>query len=705
MRISILLPYKENFSPIYPGAVSIFLNAVTKKSKFKKNITVYGNTNFKKKFNIKYRNISISKKILGIGSQTSKYINNFINLESKKPSDIIEVHNRPVYIQLLPDNKTKKVLYFHNDPLSMNGSKLVNERVSLLNICSKIVFNSEWSKNRFLTNLDEIYTKSSKLIVIKQSAEKQSVNLNKKQKIITFVGKLNKAKGYDVFGSAVIDILNENKDWKAIVIGDEEREKINFYHERLNIMGFKSHNDVIKIFKKTSISVVCSRWEEPFGRTSLESASCGCAVIITKRGGLPETITNGIILNKLSKNSVYLAIKNLIYNKKNRTEIQKLSVQNFNLTHKNASMQIDDYRNEIFDKNKFNKFINKKLKILHVTNFNERHNGRLFYNTGKRINNGFVRLNHSVLEFSDRDIVSYYRKINDLDGSKKLNSKLIEVISNFLPDLIVLGHADLIKRETIQFIKKTYPNIKFCQWFLDRMDTKWIKNLIRFQHKFDLMDANFCTSDPKMLKIKKDKPIFYLPNPVDESFEVLKNDQNSYLNNDVFFAMSHGVHRGVLKKGKFDERETFIDKLKKLTPNIKYDLYGMENNQPVWADNFINKISKSKMGLNLSQGKAVKYYSSDRFAQLIGNGLLVLVDEKTKFKNFLNNNEIVTYKNIEDLSKKIIKLNKNDKLRKKIARNGRIKYHKYFNSKNIADYIITKTFKIKKDKYFWENKI
>ena len=57
--------------------------------------------------------------------------------------------------------------------------------------------------------------------------------------------------------------------------------------------------------------------------------------------------------------------------------------------------------------------------------------------------------------------------------------------------------------------------------------------------------------------------------------------------------MSHGVHRGVLKKGKFDERELFIENLKKLTPNIKYDLYGMENNQPVWADNFINKISKS----------------------------------------------------------------------------------------------------------------
>ena len=706
MKISILLPYKENFSPEYPGAVSIFLKSVIKKSKFKKNITVYGSTVYKKTYDaIKYKNINISKKIFGIGSQTLKYINEFSKLEHKNPSDIIEIHNRPIYVQRLPINKSKIILYFHNDPLSMNGSKSESERIKLLDLCSKIIFNSQWSKDRFLSDIDEIYIKSTKLIVIRQSTDPQKVNIKDKEKIITFVGKLNRAKGYDVFGSAIIEILDKFKDWKAIVIGDEEREKITFSHERLEIKGFKKHNDVIKILKKTSIAVVCSRWQEPFGRTSLEASSCGCAVIITNRGGLPETITNGIILENLSKNNLYNSINNLILKKKFRKELQYLSLKNFNLTHSNASNLVDSYRFNIINKNKFSDFSKKKLKILHVTNFNERHNGRLFYNTGKRINNGFIRLNHSVLEFSDRDIVSYYRKINDLDGSKKLNNKLIEVISNYLPDLIVLGHADLIKRDTISFIKKTYPNIKFCQWFLDRMDTKWIKNLKRFKHKLDLMDANFCTSDPKNLKIKKINPIYYLPNPVDESFEVLKNDQNSFLNNDVFFAMSHGVHRGVLKKGKFDEREIFINKLKKLTPNIKYDLYGMDSNQPIWADNFINKISKAKMGLNLSQGKPVKYYSSDRFAQLIGNGLLVFVDEKTKFKDFLNKNEIITYKNLADLAQKIIKFNKNNKLRKKIAKNGREKYHKHFNSKNIAKYIISKTYNLKKDKFFWENKI
>jgi glycosyltransferase involved in cell wall biosynthesis len=701
MKISILLPYKENFSPEYPGAVSIFLNSVIKKSKYKKFITVYGNTLFKKKYNIRYKNIDISKKIMVFGSQTATYIRNFVKLENKKPSDIIEIHNRPAYLKLLPQNDTKKVLYFHNDPMSMSGSRTSNERIELISICSKIVFNSEWSKNRFLTNLEEIYFKSQKLIVIRQSTDKQKVILRNKRKIITFVGKLNKAKGYDVFGSAIINILNRYHDWEAVVIGDEEREKINFSHKRLKILGFKNHSDVIKIFKKSSISVVCSRWEEPFGRTSLESASCGCAVVITNRGGLPETITNGVILNILNKDEVYKAINKLIVDTKFRKELQSLSLKNFNLTHKNASQLIDKYRYEIENYGKKTS-IDKKLKILHVTNFNERHNGRLFYNTGKRINNGFIRLNHSVLEFSDRDIISYYRKLNDLDGSKKLNKKFIEVISNYLPDIIIFGHADLIKRESILFIKKTYPDIKMCQWFLDRMDSKWIKNLSRFRHKYDLMDANFCTSDPKTLKFKKINPVYFLPNPVDESFEKLKNFENDYLNNDVFFAMSHGVHRGILKKGKFDEREIFIEKLRSLTPNIKYDLYGMNNNQPVWADNFINKIANSKMGLNLSQGKPVKYYSSDRFAQLIGNGLLVFVDEKTKISNFLNNREIVTYKNLSDLAKKIIKYTKNDKLRKIIAKNGWEKYHKYFNSKIISKFIISKTLKLKTPKFYWE---
>ena len=210
MKISILLPYKENFSPEYPGAVSLFVYETTKISKFKKDITVFGNTNFKKIFNLKYVNIDLRKNLFS--SQTKNYVKKFIQLEKKNDSTIIEIHNRPSYIQILSKEIKKKIftLYFHNDPLSMDGSQTIQERKNLLKTCYKIIFNSSWSKKRFLEGLENKFVNSDKLLIFHQSAKKGSIDLiNKKEKWITFVGKLNKAKGYDVFASSIKKVLNQ----------------------------------------------------------------------------------------------------------------------------------------------------------------------------------------------------------------------------------------------------------------------------------------------------------------------------------------------------------------------------------------------------------------------------------------------------------------------------------------------------------------
>ena len=153
MKISILLPYKENFSPDYPGAVSLFVYETSKISKYKKTITVYGNTEYKNKFKLKYINIDLKRNLLL--SQTNSYVKKFINLEKKSNSSIIEVHNRPSYIHILSSKIKDKIftLYFHNDPLSMDGSKSIEQRKKLLKTCYKIIFNSAWSKKRFLQGL------------------------------------------------------------------------------------------------------------------------------------------------------------------------------------------------------------------------------------------------------------------------------------------------------------------------------------------------------------------------------------------------------------------------------------------------------------------------------------------------------------------------------------------------------------------------
>ena len=701
MKISILLPYKENYSPNYAGAVSLFIKDTIKKSKFKKDIRIFGSTDFKSILSKNYTNIELNKSNL-FQSQSRFYVNKFIELQKSTNVDIIEVHNRPNYLKYIKKLNSKIVLYFHNDPLEMAGSEKIKERLNLLKICQKIIFNSEWSKIRFLNGLEKFYSSSPKLEVINQSTNKPKIDFTKKDKIITFVGKLNSAKGYDLFGGAILKILKKYKDWSGLVIGDEPREKLTFIHKNLGLLGFQEHKKVLKILEKTSIAVACSRWQEPFGRTSLEASSRGCAVIISDKGGLKETITNGTILKKNTINNIFNAIEDLIKDKKKLINLQKKSHQNFYLTNKYASKKIDSYRSRLL-KYEFKTDNIKALKIIHITNFNERHNGRLFYNTGKRINNGLVRLGHSVLEFSDRDIQSNHRKLNDLNGSKYLNKKLLAVIGNYIPDLIILGHADLIDIKTLKTVKEYYPKIKISQWFLDRMDSNWKFNKKRFLNKIEIMDASFCTTDPNILQFPKKNAIYYMPNPVDKSFEKLNNYKYKNLKNDVFFAMSHGVHRGVLKKGKFDRREIFLEKLTDKLPNIKFDIYGIKGNQPIWADSFSKALSQSKIALNLSQGQSSKYYTSDRFAQLIGNGLLVLIDKKTKFSDFFNKDEVVTYSDINDLTKKIKKYSNNDALRQKIAKKGKSKYFKFFNSTIVAEFIINKSLNINKN-YFWEKK-
>ena len=108
------------------------------------------------------------------------------------------------------------------------------------------------------------------------------------------------------------------------------------------------------------------------------------------------------------------------------------------------------------------------------------------------------------------------------------------------------------------------------------------------------------------------------------------------------------------------------------------------------------------MGLNLSRGKPIKYYSSDKIAQLMGNGLLTFIDEKLTMQIF-SKKEIITYKNYNYLVEKIMKYKKDDKNRRLIAKNGKTKYLKYFNSTKTAQYIINKTFQINsKENFLWD---
>ena len=99
-----------------------------------------------------------------------------------------------------------------------------------------------------------------------------------------------------------------------------------------------------------------------------------------------------------------------------------------------------------------------------------------------------------MLGFSDRDIQKYYKSFSDFKGAKILNDKLKKTCYNYKPDIVVIGHADLISKNQINELREDNPNTKFCQWFLDPLNKNgpdFERNKKRILDKIDSMDASF----------------------------------------------------------------------------------------------------------------------------------------------------------------------------------------------------------------------
>ena len=216
------------------------------------------------------------------------------------------------------------------------------------------------------------------------------------------------------------------------------------------------------------------------------------------------------------------------------------------------------------------------------------------------------------------------------------------------------------------------------------------KTKSNFFRNLEYVDYCFLTSSPKIFKKNKNfKKLKFIPNPVDTAIDHYKNYNNNHNEYDIFVAISHGQNRGILKKGKSDEREKFINQIISNLPQLKFAYFGLNNFEPVWGSNYYHYLSKSSIGLNISRGKYQNSYSSDRISSLIGNGLLVFINQNTNFKKILSTKDVVYFANEKDLIKKLEYFTTNDKQRIKIAKSGCKKYHKHMNNIIVSNYILS----------------
>ena len=85
-KIAILLPFKDHFTNSKAGSTSIWVKDFNKKSKYKDQISIYGNTPFLNDLidKKKYKNITLEK--INIGSKQVKICKNVFSQNGKHVS-------------------------------------------------------------------------------------------------------------------------------------------------------------------------------------------------------------------------------------------------------------------------------------------------------------------------------------------------------------------------------------------------------------------------------------------------------------------------------------------------------------------------------------------------------------------------------------------------------------------------------------------
>lgn len=138
-------------------------------------------------------------------------------------------------------------------------------------------------------------------------------NIPEKTKVVAYVGRLDTEKGLDILIQAFALLLKKDQKIKLLIAG-KSIMSINLDADQKNANGGKNYQQILEelvaklglekhviflghvidtasIYQGSDVTVVPSRWPEPFGRVVIESMACGTPVIASRIGGIPEILT------------------------------------------------------------------------------------------------------------------------------------------------------------------------------------------------------------------------------------------------------------------------------------------------------------------------------------------------------------------------------------------------------------------------------
>lgn len=324
------------------------------------------------------------------------------------------------------------------------------------------------------------------------------------------------------------------------------------------------------------------------------------------------------------------------------------------------------------------------LRIVHAAQFQLNKNGSRYFNTDQKIQQGLIRLGHMSYAFSINDIARMHSPLKSKAlGRKAVNQALVRTCRNVRPHLLLLGHAQSITADTLKIIRNEIPDIRIALWYVDPLwEPKDVAHIYDRRH---LLDGIFATTSGPLLDALATDTCFakYMPNPVDPSIECHRcfekpSDQLDY---DLTYIGSESGASG---------RAAFIREVHDaLAGELRFGTFGLLGGPPIFGAEREAILAGTKMAINLSRRNDVPLYSSDRMAQLMGNGILTFCPDSTGLEETLGQESAVYFSDIHDLVDKVRFYHAHDVERRHIANVGWRQVHRLWSATLVAESILS----------------
>ncbi len=314
-----------------------------------------------------------------------------------------------------------------------------------------------------------------------------------------------------------------------------------------------------------------------------------------------------------------------------------------------------------------------------------RHFGRVRVSPERSLFNGLVRANYKVEVFSDRDVAQFDAplRIKPL-GRAAANRRLLEMVENFRPDMLLVGHADIISNDTLDRARIIVPGLRIALRNVDPLFDAG--NVAKIEARMDAVDTIFVTTSGEPLQqfLNHRNVVAFIPNATDPAVEDGDQSLKTEFDWDLLFCGVGNVT---------DTRHSLVGKLHNALKDsgVRFASFGMHGFAPVWGREYEDLLQSSKMGLSANRYEGWPLYSSDRIAQMMGNGLLTFISAESGLQRFVPEDAAAYWTDADDLAAQIRAFHSDDARRRAVAAKGRAHYRDHFSAEHIGRFIVETT--------------